>query len=329
MIIIKKYNKSYEKSWNQFIEKSNNGTLFQTRQFLNYHINRTFNDFSLLIYHHKTLIAVLPGVKIIKNKTNFFHSHPGTSYGGFILQKKLNFKLINEIINAIDQYLIQKKFKKIFLINSPRLYWKQPHDVLDYLLQWNQYQIKELYISHATNIPCDIKIDKLLSKRKRRYIVNNEQLKNFTFQKIKTNIEFQKLYKLLEQTKQKFKTTPTHSIDELMKLCKLFPNNIAIYISKLNNEVVGGSVIFHTTKTTSLVFYNIVSEKMTEFQLSSLQLYQSIKVCKQRGSEIFDLGVSQTPEKSNPLDPKFSLIQFKEQFGAQGFLRIAYEKEYK
>mgnify|MGYP001353689892 FL=1 len=51
--------------------------------------------------------------------------------------------------------------------------------------------------------------------------------------------------------------------------------------------------------------------------------------CKQRGSEVFDLGVSQTPEKANPLDPKFSLIRFKEQFGARGVLRIAYEKEYK
>ena len=45
--------------------------------------------------------------------------------------------------------------------------------------------------------------------------------------------------------------------------------------------------------------------------------------------EIFDFGVSQTPELANPLDPKFSLIQFKEQFGSQGFLRIAYQKEYK
>ena len=105
--------------------------------------------------------------------------------------------------------------------------------------------------------------------------------------------------------------------------------NLLQEVASLNNEVVGGSVIFHTTKTTSLVFYNIVSEKMKESQLSSLQLYKSIKACKQRGSEIFDLGVSQTPEKTNPLDPKFSLIQFKEQFGAQGVLRIAYEKEYK
>ena len=41
-----------------------------------------------------------------------------------------------------------------------------------------------------------------------------------------------------------------------------------------------------------------------------------------------DLGVSQTPENKNPLEPKFSLIKFKESFGCKGSMRIAYEKEF-
>jgi len=85
--------------------------------------------------------------------------------------------------------------------------------------------------------------------------------------------------------------------------------------------------MFHTTKKTSLIFYNIIDEIMTESQLSALQLYNCMEICKQRGSDIVDFGVSHTPEKDNPLDPKFSLIQFKEQFGARGIMRIAYQKE--
>ena len=53
----------------------------------------------------------------------------------------------------------------------------------------------------------------------------------------------------------------------------------------------------------------------------------AMKICKKRGSCVVDFGVSHTPEQSNPLDPKFSLIQFKEQFGARGIMRIAYQKE--
>ena len=36
--------------------------------------------------------------------------------------------------------------------------------------------------------------------------------------------------------------------------------------------------------------------------------------------------ISHTPETKNPLDPKFSLIQFKEHFSTKGVLRIVYEK---
>ena len=41
-----------------------------------------------------------------------------------------------------------------------------------------------------------------------------------------------------------------------------------------------------------------------------------------------DFGVSHTPEANDPLAPKLSLIHFKEQFGARGVLRVAYQKDY-
>ena len=46
-----------------------------------------------------------------------------------------------------------------------------------------------------------------------------------------------------------------------------------------------------------------------------------MKICKKRGSTTIDFGVSHTPEHDNPLQPKLSLIQFKEQFGAQAMIR--------
>ena len=50
MLSIKKYNKSLREEWDLFVIKSNNGTIFNTREFLNYHINRKFNDYSLCFY---------------------------------------------------------------------------------------------------------------------------------------------------------------------------------------------------------------------------------------------------------------------------------------
>ena len=44
--------------------------------------------------------------------------------------------------------------------------------------------------------------------------------------------------------------------------------------------------------------------------------------------KIIDYGVSQEPEKNNPLTPKISLIGFKEQFNSLGVWRRAYQKDF-
>ena len=80
-------------------------------------------------------------------------------------------------------------------------------------------------------------------------------------------------------------------------------------------------------KKTSLIFYNVVLNKSKYKQVAMLQLYHSMKLAKQHGQHFVDFGVSHIPEGKNPLAPKFSLIQFKEQLGAVGVQRTAYYKE--
>ena len=52
-----------------------------------------------------------------------------------------------------------------------------------------------------------------------------------------------------------------------------------------------------------------------------------MKIAKKGGANIIDFGVSHLPETDSPLSPKFSLIKFKEQFGAFSIIRTGYEKE--
>ena len=84
MITISKYEKKQLDEWDQFINASNNGTMFQKQRFINYHIDRKFVDNSLIIKKNNNIVAVLPAA--IKN--NILYSHPGSSYGGLVLAKK-------------------------------------------------------------------------------------------------------------------------------------------------------------------------------------------------------------------------------------------------
>ena len=144
--------------------------------------------------------------------------------------------------------------KSLFLINSPSIYHREWVDSLDYLLQWNSFSQKERYISHAVNIDLTNNISKLLKKRKRRYLNNDDELNALKF---KESNDFDEFYSILLRSKKKFKTKPTHSLQELYKLKKIFPNEIKLLLTIKNNNVVGGSLVVLANDKIALVFYTI------------------------------------------------------------------------
>ena len=325
MLSIKKYNKTYLDEWNNFILLANNGTIFHNRLFLSYHLDRKFLDFSLLFYNKKELIAIFPAAKQIEKKKKILYSHPGASYGGFVLKKNLDFEIIDCILNELSQYCARHNFNSIFIINTPDIYFKIPDQSLDYLLHWNGYSQKELYISHVVNLKADNHYH-LLKKRKKRYLNNAMNKMNLLFEE--TN-NFDVFYNLLALNKKKYKAKPTHSLEELKHLYKLIPKSIKLIVTKKNNLIVGGTFLFLLNKKISLVFYNIIDENFRKTQLASFQLFNCMKISKSLGLQLVDFGVSHTPELKNPFAPKQSLIKFKEQFGAKGVIRVAYQKELK
>ena len=321
MITINKYNSEVLEEWDQFVSNSNNGTIFQKQRFINYHINRQFVDHSLIIKKNNNIVAVLPAA--ICN--NVLYSHPGSSYGGIVFKNNVDFKTINDIIQSVDDYCYSQKFKSLFLINSPCIYQKKFDQSIDYLLQWNNYQSKEIYISHVVDMNNESILLGLLKKRKRRYVNNNKELNSLSFNE---SNDFDSFYKILLEGKEKYKTKPTHSLEELYQLKKLFPEEIKLILTIKSKKVIGGSVMLFANEKASLVFYNTILEDFRSSQIAMLQLYKCMEISKKHGYQMIDFGVSHTPEQENPMNPKFSLIHFKEQFNAKGVLRIAYQKEF-
>jgi hypothetical protein len=323
MISIKKYTEKLNNIWDDFIFKSNNGTIFHTQEFLNYHQNKKFVNHSLLFFDKDILLAVLPAAVIKDNKKSILHSHPGASFGGIAYNQNLNFTTYSNLISCLEKYCIDNKFDGIRLINTPNIYHQIKDDSFNYLLQWRGFIQKEIYISHYLINNFQNETLNLLNKRKQRYIKNIIQNNKFSY---KINENFDLFYPILLESKNLFKTMPTHSLEELLILNNKFPQKIHLLLFYQDKTVVGGSVIFFTTNETALIFYNAINPKYKQEHLSTFQLYQCMRFAKKNNKKIIDFGVSHTPETKKPFDPKFSLIQFKEHFSAKGVLRIVYEK---
>ena len=325
MISIKKYKKNYNKIWDNFIKNSNNGTIFHTQKFLSYHKDRLFNDHSLLFYNKHDLVAVLPAAKITKNEITTLYSHPGASYGGLITSQQLRLESLNNIIIALNKYCHRRNFDRLTMILTPSIYLKNRHDLQEYALIWNQFKQQESYISHATNLynaSCPLS---KLDKRKKRYIQKLNTENTFV---IKNSRDIDVFYPILVASKNEFGIKPTHSKQELIRLMKIFPKNIVLQLSYKNGVVAGGSLTFIANDKSSLVFYNVVKKEYKKSQLSSLQLYFCMQLTINQKLDYIDFGVSHLPKEDNPLTPKFSLINFKEQFGAYGIMRKIYQKDF-
>tara|TARA_B100000579_G_scaffold425732_1_gene431891 strand:- start:1217 stop:2173 length:957 start_codon:yes stop_codon:yes gene_type:complete len=310
--------------WDAFIDESSNGTLFQKQSFLAYHIDRKFINHSLLFYKNNTLVAVLSAALLIKQDKRIYYSHPGSSFGGFVINKKTSFEIINEIIKSLEEYLLKLNISSIVLILSPEKYWVNGDESLRYLLHWNSYKATENYISHYVSFNNSTPVSDLVSKRKKRYINKLTKENKIT---IKKGDNFNQFYALLIKSKESLGAIPTHSLEELKKLKKTFPHQIVLLSSTFNKKVVGGTLLFCINSDVCLVFYNVVDEKFKGTQLASLQLYNAMLFAQKNNYQILDFGVSHKPESLFPLSPKFSLINFKEQFGARGCLRAVYQKE--
>ena len=89
MLDLELFSKKDEISWDDFVSNSNNGTIFHSRQFLNYHPVERFKDHSLIFLKKGKIVALFPAVLRKTDKGDLLASHTGASFGGFVVSKEI------------------------------------------------------------------------------------------------------------------------------------------------------------------------------------------------------------------------------------------------
>ncbi len=322
---VTRFEKGMEKSWDEFVESSNNGTIFQLRKFLSYHAERKFIDHSLIFRKNNNIIAVFPAAEVLKNGKKILHSHPGASFGGFVFNH-FNYNDASHLIKSFEIYLRKHCFYEIFYIPTPYIYSKQNCDILEYVLLWNHFKIIENYISSYIDLTGNEKdVLKNVSSRKLRYIRKLIKEKPLRFEWCKN---YEKFYPILKKNKIKYNINPTHTLDELLKLDSLFPNQFHLLMLYNEDIPIGGTLNIIANSKTAIIFYNMINYDFKSLQPASLQIYETIRWAKSNNFSYLDFGVSQLPQHKNPLTPNPSLIKFKEQFGSRGMIRKAFRKKF-
>jgi lipid II:glycine glycyltransferase (peptidoglycan interpeptide bridge formation enzyme) len=135
-------------------------------------------------------------------------------------------------------------------------------------------------------------------------------------------------YPILLENKAKYSAKPTHTLDELLRLNELVPDLMKLFLVRVANEPIAGSLLFLANDRVSLIFYHMLRYAYQEYKPIYLLMDRVTAWSKEQGYAFVDIGVSQDTSDENPMTPALSLIHFKERFDSRGVLRSTLHKHY-
>lgn len=308
---IRRYRREDKELWNSFVSKARNATFLFDRNYMDYHAD-SFDDNSFMFYHKGKLKAVLPA----NVAGDTLYSHQGLTYGGLLLDKKATVEDVLECFDSLNSWLRENGISKVVYKALPWIYQQYPSEEDLYALTW---KCKAQLISR--DISSSIVIDNKLKFAESR--------KSGIRKALSLNIEVGEsndvdgFWHILEDNLgNRYNAKPVHTASEMKLLMSRFPNNIRLYVAKMNGEIVGGTLIYVTPQVVHTQYISASVEGKKHGALDLLFDYIINKVYA--NCRYFDFGKSTEQGGAYLNEP---LIFQKEGFGGRGVCYDWYQWE--
>lgn len=308
MIEVVKYKANYKSLWDDFVERSKNGSFLFYRDYMEYHSDR-FLDSSLLFFEEDVLIAVMPA----NISQNILYSHGGLTFGGIISDERMKLSLMLQLFEQLIYYLKAQRILKIIYKAIPYIYHKTPA----------QEDLYALFRFNARLIRRDASSAILLEKKLRfskgaLWSIKTARKNGLTVRK---SSDFTALLLLVKEWKQsKYNVSPVHSADELNYLARRFPNNIVLRAVYKSEEMLAGLV---TYEHQNLIHAQYIGATERGRKVGATHLLHNYWINEYSSNKkYYDFGIS-TEQNGRYLNP--SIAYFKESFGARAVMYDFYE----
>jgi hypothetical protein len=314
-----RYTDEWKDRWDQFVLKSNNGTMFHLQRFLSYHKKGRFEWHHLLFVNKKEIVALLPGAMM----GTTIESPIGASYGSFVTAD-IDFATALELVDTFSDYCRDRHFERALLTPPPFIYQKVISQNIDYALAYRGFTYDKHYISHAIRLDHRDFVTGFQSTA-RRYI--HKYLREHPL-RVEISDDYESFYPILVNNKARHGVIPTHTLEELLRLKKLLPENLVLFLVYKANKPIAGSLMFVCNGQVALCFYNMLLYEYEQYNPIHVVMYEVMKWATEKGFGWVDIGVSQDTNAENHMTPALTLIRFKEKFDAHGILRSTFYKRF-
>lgn len=311
-----RYDSSKKSIWDNFVRESKNGTFLIERGYMDYHSHR-FTDVSLMFYKKGKLIALLPANLLSSEK--IVYSHGGLTYGGLIMSDDVTAVDVLDIFSVASSWMADVLGAKKWIYKPiPYIYSSHPSDEDLYALFRMGAKLTARSVSSATGQKSHLPFKNLRKRGVNRAIGGGVECRECPFVD-----GIDRFWSILEDVLiRRHNTKPVHSVEEITMLHNQFPNNIKLYVSEYNGEIVAGSILYITTK---VVHAQYIAASDNGKKVGALDLlFKSIIESSMLNGRYFDFGVS---TESNGTYLNKGLISQKEGFGARAVVYDTYEME--
>ena len=243
---ILEYSEVWKNKWDQFVLESNNGTMFHMQKFFDYHKPDKFSFNHLIFMDRGNIVALLPGARI----RDLFESPIGASYGS-IVTKDVKFSEAMEIVSTLLEYGKKVGIKEFLLTSAPRVYERHQNENLDFAMLWQGFNYDLHYISSAIKLEPNEDIISRFQQTVRRNV--RKTLKDPDI-RVEINERYDEFYPILVDNKARHDVKPTHSLDDLIKLTKLLPDKLVLFMVYYKDKPLPAPRFLFATRQLHFVF---------------------------------------------------------------------------
>lgn len=309
-IRIVRYTPDCKREWDDFIDRSRNGTFLLLRDYMDYHSDR-FRDCSWMAYVNGKLRAVIPAN--IDDEA-VLHSHQGLTYGGWLTPTgHLDGADMLRIFEASLTEWRHGGIKELDYKPVPYIYCKTPADEARYALFRLGAQLTGCGLSTAIDLRTGVAFNQMqrrhLRKASEMPITINEE----------TDVEpFMAL--LTDCLQERHGVMPVHTCGEMRMLRERFPENIRIFVLRLGDDATpqAGVCMYDTGFVAHAQYIATTSTARGSNLLTPLFSHLICEVFRER--RYFDFGIS-TEDNGHYLNE--GLLRQKTSYGGSG---VVYER---
>jgi hypothetical protein len=300
--------------WDGVVMRSSTGTMMHTRRFISYHGDR-FRDCSMMVQDRRgKVVGVFPAAEDLAD-SSMVVSHPGLTYGGLVHDGSLRGSLMVEALAEIASRYRESGYRGLRYKVVPAIYRSELADD----------DLYALFRMGARHYRCDLSAAIDLSRRGRVSHSRPQRRRRAEAAGVTAEENWNDIadfWRILElNLSRRHDASPVHSLDEIMLLHDLFPDEILLVVGKIGNVLIGGIVLFLAGPVLKAQYTATTEEGRATFAIDPIT-ERAIELAGERGCRYFDFGTA-TLDEGRSLSQ--DLYQFKISFGAGGLAYDHYE----